>query len=222
MTTAIATQPMTTAAFFFGDNHDSIDFFDLVNGDQVSIDALADALEEQGSLRSISAAVKTLSHAGLGAVGSQIATAAHSLLGLDLGDLVVAGWCKFSDLTVAAKRTIAAPGSAEVVELAAHCITWTHSPQVEVLVNETRVATVRFDLSMRFKVKALVATVRDGYLVRLNSGGCDVTGTLAAQGRQLAKREAHFQLPLLLRLGDGIPLLRSGARSATAISLPAA
>jgi hypothetical protein len=57
-------------------------------------------------------------------------------------------------------------------------------------------------------VKGVAATVRDGHLVTLHTGICDVTGTLAADGRQLAKREAHFELPLLLHLGDGIPLLR--------------
>jgi hypothetical protein len=35
------------------------------------------------------------------------------------------------------------------------------------------------------------------------------TSASAAEGRQLAQREAQFQLPLLVRLGDGIPLLGS-------------
>jgi hypothetical protein len=55
-------------------------------------------------------------------------------------------------------------------------------------------------------VKGLVATVQHGRLTALSGGG-DVVATLAAEGRQLAKREAHLQLPQLVRLGDGIPLL---------------
>jgi hypothetical protein len=155
--------------------------------------------------------VKTLSRAGLGAVSNQIAAAAHGLLDLDLGlgELVVQGWCQIADLNAAAKRTVAAPGSEVVVDLATHSITWTHNPQIDVFVNDARVATVHFELSIRFTVKGLTATVRDGNLVRLSSGGCEVTGTLAAEGRQLAQREAQFQLPLLVRLGDGIPLLGS-------------
>lgn len=215
MTTAIPAQPVSTGAFFFSGS-ESIGPVGVVSSDQASIKAMADALQQQGALGSISAAVKTLSRAGLGAVSNQIATAAHGLLNLDLdlGELVVAGWCQFADLTAAAKRTVAAPGSVEVVDLATHSITWTHNPQIDVLVNDARVATVHFDLSIRFKVKGLVATVRHGRLMSFSSGGCEVTGTLAAAGRQLAQREAQFQLPLLVRLGDGIPLLHSGREPA--------
>ena len=211
MTTAIPAQPMTTAAFLFPGSQ-SIGPVDVVSSDQASMEAMAAALRQQGALGSISVAVKTLSRAGLGAVSNQIATAAHGLLNLDLdlGEPVVAGWCQFADLTAAAKRTAAAPGTVEVVELATHSITWTHKPQIDVLVNDARVATVHLDLSISFKVKGLVATVRYGRLVGASSGGCEVTGTLAAEGRLLAQREAQFQLPLLVRLGDGIPLLPSG------------
>jgi hypothetical protein len=128
--------------------------------------------------------VKTLSRAGLGAVSNQIAAAAHGLLDLDrgLGEFVVQGWCQIAELTAAARRTAATPGSEVVVDLATHSITWTHNPQIDVLVNDARVATVHFELSIRFTVKGLAATVRDGNLVRLSSGECEVTGTLAAEG----------------------------------------
>ena len=215
MTTAIPAQPMTAAAFFFS-GREGIGPIDVVSSDQANIKAMADALQQQGALGSISAAVKTLSRAGLGAVSNQIAAAAHGLLNLDLdlGALVVTGWCQSVDLIAAAKRTVAAPGSVEVVDLATHSITWTHNPQIDVLVNDARVATVHFDLSITFRVKGLVATVRYGRLASFSSGGCDVTGTLAAEGRQLAQREAQFQLPLLVRLGGGIPLLHSGREPA--------
>jgi hypothetical protein len=139
MTTAISAQPITAAAFFFSGSG-SIGPIDVVSSDQASIRAMADALQQQGALGSISAAVKTLSRAGLGAVSNQIATAAYDLLnlGLDLGGPLVTGWCQFADLTAAAKRTAAAPGSVEVVDLATHSITWTHNPQIDVLVNDAR------------------------------------------------------------------------------------
>ncbi len=211
MTATIATQPITAADFLFGDNQDDIELIDVF-GEQDSVGALAEALYEQDTLGSVGAALTKVSWAGRRAVGNQVATIAHGLLDLDLADLLVAGWRKFADLTAAARRTMDAPGSSEVVELATHSITSTHSPNVEVLVNNTRVATVRFELSIKFTVKGLVATIRDGRLVSLHSGGCDVTGTLAAEGQQIATRKARFQLPMLLRLGDGIPLLRAAGQ----------
>lgn len=194
MTTA--TQPITTSVFLFGDED--------------AVDALARALDEEGVVGTAGAALTNLTKAGLGAVSDQIATVAHGLLDLDLSDLVTEGWRKFEDLTAAARRSLAAPGSREIVDLASHSIVSKHSPHVDVLVDDVRVATVRFDLSVEFTVKGVVATVRDGCLVSLQSGVCDVSGKLAAEGRQLARREAHYELPWLVKLGDGIPLLRDG------------
>jgi hypothetical protein len=61
------------------------------------------------------------------------------------------------------------------------------------------VATVTFDLEVEFVVKALVVTVRDGHVVSLHTGSCDVAATLAAEGIQLASRRGHFELPLVVR-----------------------
>jgi hypothetical protein len=64
-----------------------------------------------------------------------------------------------------------------------------------------------------------VVTVRDGHVVSLHTGACDVAATLAAEGIQLASRRAHFELPLvvrwplLLRLGGGSDPLPYGAKS---------
>src|SRR6266545_2075759 len=177
MTTAIPTQPLTAAAFLFGDTKED------------SVDALAHALHEQGVLGTLGEGVTKLSRAGRNAANDQIATVAHGLLDLDLGGLVIAGWGKYADLSAAAKRTFATPDSSEVVELATHTITSTHRPFVDLLVNDAHVATVHFELSVKFVVKGLVATVQHGRLVAL-SGGCDVAATLTAEGRQLARRAA--------------------------------
>jgi len=203
MTAVIPTQPLTTFVFLFGEAQDSVD-------------ALAHALDEQGVLGSLGGALTGLSRAGREAAGGQLASVAHGLLDLDLGGLIVGGWGKYADLTAAAKRTIATPDSTEVLEVATHRITSTHRPSVELLVDDVHVATVRFELGVAFVVKGLVATVHHGQLVAL-SGGCDVTATLAAEGRELVKREAHLELPLVLRLGDGIPLLH-GVEHPSAVS----
>jgi hypothetical protein len=207
MTTAISTQPLTAAVFLFGEAKEE------------SVDALANALHEHGVVRSLGEGAAKLSRAGRKAADDQIASVAHGLLDLDLGGLVIAAWGKYADLTAAAKRTFTTPDSSEVVELAAHSITSTHHPFVELLVNDVHVATVRFELGVKFVVKALVATVQHGRLVAVHSGDCDLTATLAAEGRQLAKREAHLQLPLLVRLGGGIPLFQDIEAPPTSVSV---
>jgi|Tabmets5t2r1_1033131.scaffolds.fasta_scaffold04466_2 hypothetical protein len=206
MTTAIAAQPFTVSAFLFGE-------------DQDTEQALAQALHEHGVLGSMGTALELASEAGREAAADQVAVVAHGLLDLDLGDLVIAGWRKQGQLAAAAERTAANPGTSEVVELATHRVSSAHHPSVELLVNDVQVATVTFDLEVEFVVKALVVTVRDGHVVSLHTGACDVAATLAAEGIQLASRQAHFELPLvvrwplLLRLGGGSDPLPYGAKS---------
>lgn len=187
MTTASPTQPVSTAVFLFGET-------------QASVDALAHTLDQHGVLGVLDTALGQVSQAGREAAGSQVATVAHGLLDLDLGDLAVAGWRKHADLTTAAERTRATPGSSEVVELASHRITSVYQPFVEVLINDARVATIRFELAIELLVKALVGTVRGGQLVSLRAGTCEVTGRLSAEGVPLVNRQGQFDLPLLLRL----------------------
>jgi hypothetical protein len=206
MTTTAATHPFTVSAFLFGE-------------DQDPEHALTQALHDHGVLGSTGTALELVSEAGREAAGNQVAVVANGLLDLDLGDLVVAGWRKQGQLAAAAERTAANPGTSEVVELATHRVSSAHHPSVELLVNDVQVATVSFALEVEFVVKALVVTVRDGQVVSLHTGACDVAATLAAEGVQLASHRAHFELPLvvrwplLLHLGGGSDPLPYGAKS---------
>jgi hypothetical protein len=144
MTTVTPNQPLTTSVFLFGDTQDTGQ-------------ALAQALDEKGVLGPLGEGLQRLSQAGRQAADRQVATVANGLLDLDLGDLVVAGWRKQAALAAAAKRTIAIPGSSEIVELATHRITSVHRPLVKLLINDVHVATVNFELRIEFLVRALVS-----------------------------------------------------------------
>src|SRR5262249_41900198 len=107
--TSIPDQPITAAVFLFGETQDSVE-------------ALAHVLQEEDVVGALCNAVAKFSRAGRNAVVEQISTVAHGLLDLDLGGLVIAGWGKYVDLRAAAMRTVAAPDSTEVVQLATHTI----------------------------------------------------------------------------------------------------
>jgi hypothetical protein len=201
MTTAPTTQPtstLTASVFLFGE------------GDE-GVQALARALDEQGVVASLRTVLTKLSGPGLRAVGDQVAVVAHGLLDIDLGDLLSAGWRRFDDLVDAARRTVSSPGTREVVDLVTHTISSSHHPHVELLVDDVVVARLGLDLDLAFTVKGAVATVHGGRMVALHTGDCYLVGTLSAQGKELAAKDRTMQLPLLLALGDGIPLLGAGA-----------
>lgn len=193
-TPATPTRPLRTSDFLFG-------------ADQEGITALTTALTKAGVIGAATATLTSLSRVGRGAVGSQIATVAQGLLDLDVGEIVTEGWRRMEDLVEAAKRSLATPGSSEVVDLATHSVSSKHSPKVEMLVNDVVIAKVELELSLELVLKSVVATIRGGRLVEVHSGDCDITGKLSAEGRQLAKREAHYEVPALLRLGAGIALV---------------
>ncbi len=138
----------------------------------------------------------------------EAATEAAALLDADLLGLLVAGWRAHHDLADAAKRTLAAPGSTELVDLIKHQITTTQQPSVSVLVDGDQVAILRFTLSVVFDIGTVVAGIRAGLLVAIHSGRCDVTATLNFQGTDVLTTRTHLELPGLIKLGPGIRLLR--------------
>lgn len=137
----------------------------------------------------------------------EAATVAAGLLQVDLIGVLVAGWRLHQDIVGAARRTLAAPGSTELVSMVTHQVTVAQHPSVNVLVDSRRVATLQLDLSIVFDVMALLAGISAGRLAALHSGRCDVTVTLAVQGTELLTRRAHLKLPGVVAFGQGIWLL---------------
>src|SRR5262245_9023379 len=78
----------------------------------------------------------------------EVRAATAELLDISLVGMLLEGWREYRDLTSAARRTLAAPGSSELVDLAAHRVTVAQQPQVKVLVNGHPVVTIQLTLSV--------------------------------------------------------------------------
>jgi hypothetical protein len=185
VTTSIDADPMT-ASFFLFERQDTGQ-------------ALTEALDDHDVLRSGDVVARLATRIARAAAEDQVGVVADGLLDLDLGDLVVAGWRKQERLAAAARRTAANPGSAERIELATHRISSVHRPSVELLLDDTHLTEVHFELDVEFVIKALEVTVREGRVVSLHAGECDVSATLAAEGIRLAGRQRTYELPLVVR-----------------------
>ena len=181
---------------------------DLLFGpDQETPAAIAQQLRSADAGAEIRSALDSLPPLTREAAVDQVTTAAAGLLDVNLADVVAAGWQKHAELTAAARRTLAAPGSTDLVDLASHRISAAQEPYVTILVDGHRVATVRFGLSLTFEISALLAEIRAGRLVALHSGRCAVTGALAIQGIDVITRQARIDLPGIISLRGGIRLL---------------
>jgi hypothetical protein len=196
MTTTTLHQPMTARLFLFGDG----------NGAD-SAQVIGRAVHEQGVARASLHGARRLTGSALEAVDQELGEVASGLLDLDLGDLLVAGWKKYESLTDSARRTLASPGSEEVVLLATHQITCSYQPYVDLLLDGVRLNSFEIDLTLVFEVTGVEAVVRAGDLVALRGGRCQVAGTLSLEGARLVERDRGFDLGLLVSLPRPIPLV---------------
>jgi hypothetical protein len=194
MTSAVRDRPHTALDLLFGPGNETPA-------------ALARQLMSADTDGDLGRALENLPRATREAAVRETTAAAAGLLSLDLIGGLVAGWRKHHDLTAAAQRTIAVPGTVELVDMAEHQISISQHPSVTVLVDGAQVATIRLGLSLLFRVTAMGAKISAGRLVALHSGRCDLTAALAVQGTTVLTKQAHLTLPGVIPLGRGIRLL---------------
>jgi hypothetical protein len=156
-----------------------------------------------------------LTQQGREAAEEQLASVTAGLLDLDLGDLLICGWRTRERLIKAARETRQTPGRQDVVQLGTHRIASTHNPTVELLIDDVRVHTFRFQLTVIFDIDVAALIVRDGLLTALKAGDGAATGTFTLEmpggDIDLAKQQRKINLHLIVNIGHGIPLLPADA-----------
>jgi hypothetical protein len=179
----------------------------LFGSDADAAEILAGEILSPGRDQDLSRALAHLPEMTRKAAVQEAAAAAAGLLKVELIDVLVRGWREHRDIVSAARRTLAAPASTELVSMSAHEVMLEQRPSVSVLVDTQRVATLELGLSIVFDVNALLLLISGGRLVAVRSGRCEITATLAVQGADLLVRQAHLELPGVIPLGPGIRLL---------------
>lgn len=190
MTTAVQNAPRTATDLLFGPGASAPE-------------ALADQIMSAHADRGLHRLPRQTREAAV----LEAAAAAAGLLDGDLTGMIVAGWRTHHDLVGAARRTLAAPTTTELVDLVDHQVTTTQQPSVAVLVDGRQVATIQVSLSVEFDIGALVAGIKAGRIVAIHAGHCEVTATLGIQGTAVLTRKERFDLPGAIEVKPGIRLL---------------
>jgi hypothetical protein len=181
---------------------------DLLFGtDAAAAKALAEEILSSGGDQSLNRAIAHLPEATRQTAVQEAATMMAALLKVDLIGVLVRGWSEHRDIICAAQRTLAVPGSTELVSMSSLEVKLEQRPSVSVLVDGQQVATLQFGLSIVFDVSALLLGISGGRLVTVRSGRCDITATVATQGTDLFVRHSHLELPGLFVLRRGFRLL---------------
>ena len=183
---------------------------DLLFGAAADADAartLAGEITSSGGDQDLGRALARLPETARKAAVQEAATTAAAILKVDLIGVLVNGWREHQDIISAAHRTLAAPGSTELVSMAGHEVKVDQQPSVHVLLDGHRVATVQLGLSIVFAIEALLLGISGGRITAVHSGRCEITVTLTVQGTELIVRRAHFELPGKILVRSGIRLL---------------
>jgi hypothetical protein len=195
MTTAGPDRPLTAADLLFGSSADAPG-------------ALARHISSAG--RDLDQALRRLPRVTREAAVREAATAAAVLLKVDLIEVLVDGWREHEDIHSAARRTLAMPGSKELVGLVPHRITTVQQPAVSILIDGRRVHTLQLGLSVFFEVTSLVAGISGGRLAAVHSGRGEVGVALTVHEVEVLTKRTHLELPGVAALKSGFRLLPAG------------
>lgn len=189
--------PATVAAVLFGTTDE---------GRRVLHDELLTEDELAGKVRS--AATSVVPKGALALIRRQVADAALEVLDIPFSDVLTGAWSRYSELMQAAELTRADPGRREDVVLAEHTVTSEHHPRVDVLVDDTLVASIHLLVELLCTVRALTVAVERAAIVEVGSGSAHVELSVGTDDVPLWTREHEFDVTALVPLREGgIPLL---------------
>jgi hypothetical protein len=137
----------------------------------------------------------------------EAAVTAAGLLKVDLIEVLVSGLREQRDIFTAARRTLATPGSKELVGLAPHRISTMQQPAVGILIDGKRVHTLQLGLSIFFEVTGLVAGISHGRLSAVHAGRGHVGVALTIHEIEVLTRRTNLELPGHAGLKRGFRLL---------------
>lgn len=191
-------------------------------------DALAERLASEAVLDGARQTIGAVGDAVWKALYGELAEILRRFCEVDLAGPLVRGWCCYRDLRRAGEATLGTDQSA-TVDLDQRKVVLTKDPRIElVLVNgpvEDVVAVVAFELRVEATAHTLVAVVRNGRLVTLTGGALDLTVSLRAGDREIAKVQRSRPAELVVPLGDGIllaavPAQRESGSSSAGVTGP--
>jgi hypothetical protein len=149
--------------------------------------------QQAGPLRTLGAVARR-------ALVEEIEAKLRMVMSDTIGDLVIGGWRAHAAIKQAIRKSRNEPGVDQVVSLRSHTITADQRHDLDVEIDGIPVMTLSARLIVSLQLHDAVAVVRDGYLVAVRSGQAGVTGSVTAEGVEIAQRTLTFPLTVELAL----------------------
>jgi hypothetical protein len=133
---------------------------------------------------------RNFSHLSTAAAVRAIVAKIPELLRVDVESLLVGAWKKYAELQRYRDAATYPPDETVLVELAEHTIRSSHTPYLDIMVGESRLHRIEFQLDLELVIKGAVLTVRDGRIWAVSVGSCEASGELTFKGYSLLKRQS--------------------------------
>ena len=118
------------------------------------------------------------------------------LLDVPIADVWLSSWKKADELNKALQESEKSPNDVTELELGEHTVKTTLHPYISVRIGKMPEKRIRFSVVLSCNLKAFVLTVRGGEIREIETGECNVRGTVEYEGLVLAQRRlAPIQLP---------------------------
>ena len=143
-------------------------------------------------------------------LSNEVLAQLDQLLDIDLGKLIFSAWERYRLLRKYCDKEAYPPEETAFVPLAEHKIQSTHRPFVEIMINDTPVGRLDFDIRLTLDLEGLELKVRDGKVMAITAGSCRGSGTLKCGDVLLKEQKTReFALPGSIDFGEGweIPAL---------------
>ena len=145
------------------------------------------------------------------------------LFNVPLPDVMVTSWKKASELQALLEKSRNSPDEVMYLELAAHSINSEHKPHLEMRIKEMPVKKIEFLVKLVFNLKGFVLKVKGGAIQEIQTGACEVKGTISYAGQVIAEKKlSPIKLPGSIPVPAGLGLLQTPAspqvKAATATS----
>jgi hypothetical protein len=110
--------------------------------------------------------------------------------------VLLGSWKKATEIQALLYKSKASPDETFFAGLAEHTINSEHHPCIEITIKEQTVKKIEFTMRLFFKVSSFVLKIKNGDIKEIQTGTCEVGGTLEYEGvRIVEKRFEPISLP---------------------------
>lgn len=111
------------------------------------------------------------------------------LFDIPIPDVLVSSWKKATEVQALLYKSKASPDETFFAGLAEHTINSEHHPYVEIKIKEQTIKKIEFTMRLFFKLNAFVLKIQKGDIKEIQTGTCEVGGTLEYEGVRIAEKK---------------------------------